>query len=67
MPRPKAHYRVTVSNLETREQLTIELVDLPFVSGRTFRLRVNGQWARKVPVGSKTTVLRQLRSWWVSH
>ncbi len=67
MPRPKPHYRVTVSNLETREQLKIELVDLPFVSGRTFRLRVNGQWARKVPVASKTTVLRQLRSWWVSH
>lgn len=67
MPRPKPHYRVTVSNLETREQLKIELVDLPFVSGRTFRLRVNGQWARKVPVGSMTTVLRQLRSWWVLH
>ncbi|MDQ3115451.1 MAG: hypothetical protein M3Q86_02395 [Verrucomicrobiota bacterium] len=53
---------MTVSNLETREQLEIELVYLPFVSGRTFRLRVDGQWARKVPVGSKTTVLRQLRS-----
>jgi hypothetical protein len=67
VPRPKAHYRVVVSNLQTREQLKIELVDLPFVSGRTFRLRVNGKWARKVPVGSKTIVLRQLRGWWVSH
>ncbi len=67
MPRPQAHYRVTVSNLLTKEQLKIELVDLPFVGGRTFRLRVNGQWARKLPVGSKTTVLRQLRGWWVSH
>ena len=67
MPRPKPHYRVTVSNLETREELKIELVDLPFATSRTFRLRVNGQWARKVPVGSKTTVLRQLRSWWVAH
>jgi hypothetical protein len=67
MPCPKAHYRVVVSNLQTREQLKIELVDLPFVSGRTFRLRVNGKWARKVPVGSKTIVLRQLRGWWVSH
>ena len=45
MPRPKPHYRVVVTNLETREQLRIELVDLPFVSGRTFRLRVNGKWA----------------------
>ena len=67
MPRPKPHYRLVVSNLETREQLKIELVDLPFSTGRTFRLRVNGQWARKVPAGSKTTVLRQLRAWWVAH
>ena len=67
MPRPKPHYRLVVSNLQSRDQLRIELVDLPFASGRTFRLRVNGKWARKVPVGSKTTVLRQLRDWWVSH
>ena len=67
MPRPKAHYRVIVINLETKERLRVELVDLPFATGRSFRLPVNGKWARKVPVGSKTTVLRQLRSWWVSH
>jgi hypothetical protein len=67
MPRPKPHYRVIVSNLETKERLRVELVDLPFASRRSFRLRVNGKWARKVSVGSKTTVLRQLRSWWVSH
>jgi hypothetical protein len=67
MPRPKPHYRVIVSNLETKERLRVELVDLPFASGRSFRLRVNGKWAGKVPLGSKTTVLRQLRSWWVSH
>ena len=67
MPRPKPHYHVTVSNLLTKEQLKIEWVDLLFVAGRTFRLRVNGQWARKLPVGSKTTVRRQLRGWWVSH
>jgi len=67
MPRPKPHYRLVVSNLETGEQLKIELVDLPFSTGRTFRLRVNGQWARKVPAGSKTTVLGQLRAWWVAH
>ena len=67
MPRPKPHYRLIVSNLETRKQLKIKLVDLPFATGPTFRLRVNGQWARKVPAGSRTTVLRQMRRWWVSH
>ena len=49
MPRPKPHYRLLVSNLQTREQLKIELIDLPFASSRSFRLRVNGKWARKVP------------------
>jgi hypothetical protein len=43
MPRPKPHYRLVVSNLQSHEQLKIELVDLPFASGRTFRLRVNGK------------------------
>ena len=61
MPRTQPHYRVTVTNLLTKQQLKIDLIDLPFAGGRTFRLRVNGQWAHKVPVGSKTTVLRQLR------
>ncbi len=67
MPRPRPHYLLVVTNLETRERLRLELIDLPFASGRRFRLRVNGKWARKMPVASKTTVLRQLRSWWVSH
>jgi hypothetical protein len=57
MPRPKSHYRVVVGNLQTRAQLTIESVDLPFVSRRTFRLRVNRKWERKMPIGSKTTVV----------
>jgi hypothetical protein len=43
MARPKAHYRVFVSNLQTRAQLKIELIDLPLVSTRTFRRRVNGK------------------------
>ena len=67
MPRPKPHYRLVVTNLETRDQLRIELLDLPFASGRSFRLRVNGKWARRTPVGSKTKVLQQLRRWWVIH
>ena len=67
MPCPKPHYRVVVSNLETKERLRVELIDLPFASGRSFRLRVNGKWTRKLPIRRKTTVLRQLRFWWVSH
>ena len=68
MPRPKTHYSVVLKNHETGEQLKLELIDLPFsTTTRIFRLRVNGRWARKVPVASKTTVLRQLRAWWVTH
>jgi hypothetical protein len=67
MPRPKPHYRLVVTNLETGVQLRIELFDLPFATGRSFRVRVNGKWARRMPVGSKTRVLQQLRRWWVTH
>ena len=67
MPRPKAHDSVVVKNHQTGEQLKVELIDLPFISGKRFRLRVNGRWARKLPTGSKTAVLRQLRTWWVLH
>ena len=68
MPRPKAHYSVVLKNHETGAQLKLELIDLPFATApATFRLRVNGRWAQKLPVASKTTVLRQLRAWWVTH
>ena len=67
MPCPKADYSVILKNHKTGEQLKLGLIDLPFVSSRTFRLRVNGRWARRVPVASKTTVLPQLRTWWVAH
>jgi hypothetical protein len=67
MSRPKAHYSLVLKNHETREQIKLELVDLPFLGTRRFRLRVNGRWARKLPLASKTAVLRQLRSWWVTH
>ena len=67
MPRPKARYSVAVRNHVSGEQLKGELVELPFSEGRRFRLRVNGQWARKVPVASKTMVLQQLRLWLVKH
>lgn len=68
MPRPKPHYRVVVSNLETGKKLKIELLDLPFAAQA--HLPAPGQWplgTQRLPVGSKTTVLRQLRSWWVAH
>jgi hypothetical protein len=68
MPRPKAHYSVLRKNHESGEPLKLELVDLPFARAtRTFCLRVNGRSAQKVPAASKTTVLRQLRTWWVAH
>ena len=66
MSRPKIHYSVTVKNHLTGGQLRVELVDLPF-GARSFRLRVNGRWAGRIPVGSKSTVLAQVRKWWVAH
>ena len=67
MPRPKARYSLVVKDHVTRKQLKVELIELPFTENRRFRLRVNGQWARKVPVASKSMVLQQVRSWWVKH
>ena len=66
MSRPKIHYSVTVKNHQSGQALRVELVDLPFGS-RSFRLRVNGRWAERIPVGSKSTVLAQVRKWWVAH
>jgi hypothetical protein len=56
-----------IKNHETQARLKVELVDLPFNHGRQFRVRVNGQWARKLPVASKTIVTKQLRGWLVKH
>ena len=67
MPRPDAHYTLSLINHETGERLKVELVDLPFPGTRSFRVRVNGQWARKVPVASKTIVTKQVRGWLVKH
>ncbi len=38
MPRPRPHYRLLGSNLQTQERRKIELIDLPFASSRSFRL-----------------------------
>ncbi len=67
MPRPKSHYTLSAVNHESGVEIKIELIDLPFPGSRSYRLRVNGQWAQKVPVASKTTVLKQLRTWLVRH
>ena len=77
MSRPKAHYSMVIRNHINGTRLKVELIDLPFTQGRQFRLRVNGQWARKVPVAhlrstsawqaSKTIVTRQVRGWLVKH
>jgi hypothetical protein len=67
MSRPKARYSMIVKNHLTGARLKVELIDLPFLEGRRFRVRVNGQWARKVPVASKTVVAKQVRTWLVKH
>ena len=67
MSRPKAHYSMVIKNHISGARLKVELIDLPFTQGRQFRLRVNGQWARKVPVASKTIVTKQVRGWLVKH
>ena len=66
MSKPDARYTVSLVNHQTGKELKLELIDLPFPA-RSYRLRVNGQWAKKLPVASKTAVMRQLRQWWVTH
>ena len=67
LPRPDAHYTLSIINHKTGAQLKVELVDLPFPGTRSFSVWVNGQLARKVPVASKTMVAKQLRGWLVRH
>jgi hypothetical protein len=66
MSKPDVHYTVLLVNHQTGQELKLELIDLPFPA-RSYRLRVNGQWAKKLPVASKTAVMRQLRQWWVAR
>ena len=67
MARPKARYSMVVRNHVTGDRLKVELIDLPFFEGRRYRVRVNGEWARKVPLASKTVATKQLRLWLVKH
>jgi len=66
MSQPGVHYILSLVNHQTGHQLKLELIDLPFPA-RSYRVRVIDEWAKKVPVASKTAVIRQLRSWWVAH
>ena len=67
MPRPKARFSVVVKDHHAQKQLKVELIELPFVEVRRYRLRVNGQWAQKMPTASKTQVLKEVRSWLVKQ
>lgn len=67
MSRPKARYSLIVKNHVTGARLKVELIDLPFLENRRFKVRVNGQWATKVPTANKTTVTKQLRTWPVKY
>lgn len=65
-PADDPHYTLSLINHQTGQRLKLELIDLPFPC-RSYRLRVNGLWARKLPVASKSAVMRQLREWLVAH
>ena len=72
MSRPKAHYSMVIKNHESGARLEVELIDLPFTGVRQFRLRVNGQWARKMPafarlrLGMPVAHLRSSTAWQAS-
>ena len=66
MPRPKFHYSVVIIDHYTRERLKVDLIDFLPVK-QLLRLRVNGRQVRRMPYGSKTAVLDQLRKWWVAR
>jgi hypothetical protein len=51
-------YTLSLINHQTGQQLKVELVDLPFPA-RSYRVRINGQWVRRVQVASKTAVMRR--------
>lgn len=54
-PESDAHYTLSLIDHQTGRRLKIELVDLPFPC-RRYRLRINGQWAKKLPEATKSEV-----------
>jgi hypothetical protein len=67
MSDPAPHYTLSLRNHQTAAHLKIELFELSFPGARSYRVRVNGEWARKLPAASKTMVAKQLRAWLVKH
>jgi len=65
-PADDVHYTLSLVNHETGQRLKLELTDLPFPC-RRYRLRINGEWAKKLPEATKSEVMRKLREWWVAH
>lgn len=59
------HYTLSNTNHQSGKMLKVEVIDLPFPS-RSYRLRINGEWAKKRPVASETAVMQHLRAWWVA-
>ena len=66
MPPDDVHYTLTLLNHRTEQKLIIEMIDLPFPC-RKYNLKVNGEWAKKLPSATKSDVTRRLREWWVTH
>ena len=60
------HYTLSLVDHDTGASLKLEVIDLPFPC-RRYQLRVNGEAARKLPVASKSQIMRRLREWWVAH
>jgi hypothetical protein len=66
MPESDVRYTLSLIDHRSGKRLKLELIDLPFPA-RRYRLRINGEWAKKVPEATKSEVMRQLRTWWVAH
>jgi hypothetical protein len=66
MPESDVRYTLSLIDHRSGKRLKLELIDLPFPA-RRYRLRINGEWAKKVPEATKSEVMRQLRMWWVAH
>jgi hypothetical protein len=55
MPDRDVRYTLSLIDHRSGQRLKIELMDLAFPC-RRYRLRINGQWAKKLPEAAKTEV-----------
>ena len=72
MGRPRARFRLSLKDQQTKESLKVELIpapnDTPFVSNpaaQRYRVRVNGKAATKVQDVTLSDVFNRLRHWLV--